>query len=139
MHKAVLLFAAGLMLGATSIANAVDLKDCSKGTTNQRLACQEANTVLLNSSYQTVAAELRQAVADLTQKYKDLKSQVDAMKPPDLSKFVAKDQPIKLGIDNRCLAATSGESGQIPASPPFDVNLLVIFQDCPHAPAWSFH
>ena len=94
-------------------------------------------------------AELRQATAalqtgeaGLKQGLADLNTKVAAIPPaPDVSKFVRKDQGVKLGIDSaRCLSATSGESGEIPANPrPIDVRLLVTFQDCNGAPAWSFH
>jgi hypothetical protein len=121
---------------ATGTAHAVDLQDCSKGSARKRIACLEGNVKTLNSSYEKVAAELRKAVVDVNARIDNIKIPA----PPDLSGFVRKTDSIKLGLDkNRCLSATSGESGEIPANPkPIDVRLLVTFQDCPGSPSWTF-
>jgi hypothetical protein len=136
MGKPILL-AAALLIGMTPVANAVGLKDCSKGTTGQRLACLQANTVLLNSSYQTVAAELRQEAADLKKKLGDLQKTVDAIKMPDLSNVVRWNDSFKLGFDvNRCLTYPTGVNGIVagPNPPIIQAQTLVLLQECPVDP-----
>lgn len=50
----------------TCSVEAADLKNCDDiNSTRERTECLQSNLVLLNSSYETVARELRAAVADL--------------------------------------------------------------------------
>ena len=123
------LLATALFLGATSIANAVQLKDCSKGTTNQRLACLQGNIGTLNTAYEATTGQLA-----------DLKKQVDAIKPPDLSNVVRRTDSFKLGFDSaRCLSFASGEGGELAGSnPPIKAQLLMLLQDCGGSPSLSF-
>lgn len=98
-------FAIGAALAAP--AKAVDLADCSKGATRARLTCLQKNIVLLNSSYQTVAAELRAAVADL-------KKQTPP--PPNLSGFVQYGTKIRLrstAWGGTCLDHDTKDAGHI--------------------------
>jgi hypothetical protein len=133
--KMILFALVAIIAVAPQYAHAVDLQDCSMGTTDKRLTCLQQNIVLLNSSYQQVVTELRSSIADLQTKVAAIP------KPPDLSVFVRKDQTIKLGFDNNhCLSWFAGESGVIPANPkPIQIQTLVGFQDCGGAPPWSFH
>ena len=147
MHKVILLPLTVLALVAGQSAHAVGLHDCSKGTTETRLACMQTNTILLNSSYQTVAGELRKAVGDLqtriidlNKKLTDLNKKVDEIKTPplpDLSGFVRRDQPLRLGFDqNRCLSYATGVSGAVVGpNPPIQAQLLMLLQDCSGSPA----
>lgn len=88
MRKSILL-AACLFVSAAQSAHAVQLKDCSQGALEKRVACLQENIVLLNSSHEAVAAELRKAVAalatkqelkqvkdDLTKQVNDTKGQI---------------------------------------------------------------
>jgi hypothetical protein len=156
-----IVLAIGIFFSAIVSASAVDLKDCSTGATEKRLVCMQENIVLLNSSYQTVAAELRSAVKDLKGgisglgermskletrvstlevKVSELKKQVDGIKVPDTSAFVRRDTPVKLGTDNaHCIAFASGISGDIAGTnPPVKAQLLMLAQDCPGAPPLNF-
>jgi hypothetical protein len=149
MRNVALLSLTMFILVTGKSAHAVELQDCSKGTTKARLDCLQANTVLLNSSYQTVAAELRKSVADLrtqigglNQKLVDLNAKVDAIKlppPPDLSGVVRRGQSFKLGFDrDRCLSFATGVTGNL-AGPdkPIPAQLLMLLQDCGGSPPLS--
>jgi len=74
---------AALSLAGALPAQAVDLKDCSRGGTRTRLACLDANIRLLNSSHQTVAAEVRGAVTELRAAVSELKGAVSELKGSD--------------------------------------------------------
>ena len=139
MRKAALL-AAGLIMSGAPPANAVDLKDCSKGTTDQRLTCLQANTVLLNKSYETVITELRQNAVDLKKAVADLQEKLDKIKIPDLSNVVRRNDTVKLGFDqSRCLSYPSGVRGVVMGSDPLiQAQLLLLLQDCNGSPQLTF-
>jgi len=67
--------AIGLIISAVPTAQAVELKPCS-GTTEQRVDCLRKNMILLNSSHEAVAADLRKAVTDLTTEVGNLTTEV---------------------------------------------------------------
>jgi hypothetical protein len=71
--------AIGLFLLAAPAAQAVQLKDCSQGTTAERITCLQDNIVLLNSSHEAVAAELRKDIADLKNTVNTLNTQVTTL------------------------------------------------------------
>ena len=54
-----------LLVFANSQAGAVDLEKCSQPSVPDKISCLNRNVVLLNSSYETVARELRTAVVAL--------------------------------------------------------------------------
>ena len=148
MRKTLLFTLPLLALVGAQSALAVDLKDCSKGTTKTRLACLQSNIVLLNSSYQTVAAELRKDVSDLQNQVATLTDKVNKLPPPpnlddyvkkaDIADVVRKGKPVRIGpVDSeRCLDVMSGESGSVPVQPPLDINRFAgLRPDC-NSPAW---
>jgi hypothetical protein len=155
--RRLILLAIGFVILGSSMSSAVALKDCSKGTTNARLACMQKNTVLLNSSYQMVTAKHRKEIADLkarvtvlTRKLEaaDLSNVVhkadisDVIRKADLSNVVRRDQPFKLGFDkNRCLIGPSGVSGLLVGPSPqiIDAQVLTLLIDCNSAPQMFFY
>jgi hypothetical protein len=74
-----ILLALGLIITAIPTARAVTLQDCSQGTTEKRIACLQADIVLLNSSHEAVATELRNAITDLTTKVGTLTTNVGTL------------------------------------------------------------
>ena len=85
---------AALSLAGALPAQAVDLKDCSRGGTRTRIACLDANIRLLNSSHQTVAAEVRGAVTELRAAVSELKGAVSELKGSD-AELKATDAELK--------------------------------------------
>jgi len=73
------------VLFITSPASAVELKPCGKITSvPEKISCLDSNIVLLNSSYEAVAKELRAAVITLNERVDKIKS----APAPDLSNYV---------------------------------------------------
>jgi hypothetical protein len=83
--KIIFLLVSGAVLLESPSAFAVELTKCEKITSvPDKITCLNSNIVLLNSSYETVAKELRAAVIALNER-------VDVIKPgpaPDLSNYV---------------------------------------------------
>ncbi len=104
-----------MLMALTVSANAVDLVDCSKGGTKVRLACLQKNVILLNSSYQTVTAELRSEVADLKKQIAGIQIPPPPP-PPNLSGFVRYGSKIRLRSNawgGTCLDHDTKDAGHI--------------------------
>ena len=78
MRKSLLL-AISLLVSAVPTAQAVSLKDCSRGSTKERMVCLQENIALLNKSHEAGTAELRKAVTELTTKLGTLTTTVDTL------------------------------------------------------------
>ena len=110
-------------------AAAADLKNCNEiNSTRDRTECLNANLILLNSSYETVARELREAVAAAKETNKTLQGQIDDLRrdianikptpPPDLSSYIAYGAKVQLesvGVFDKqfCLDHDSNNSSHV--------------------------
>lgn len=121
-------------------ALAVDLKNCDDiNSTRDRTECLQANLVLLNSSYQTVAAELRSAVQALqeenrrqTREIETLREELRQIKPsppPDLSNYVTYGTTVQLQSQvwgTHCLDHNTHNASHIQGWPCNDVQKWVL-------------
>jgi hypothetical protein len=78
MRKSIFL-AISILISAVPTARAVPLQDCSQGASEKRISCLQANIVLLNSSHEAIAGELRKAIADLTANVATLTTKVGTL------------------------------------------------------------
>ena len=110
--------ATAITLFAASPASAVELKNCEKITSvPEKISCLDSNIVLLNSSYQAVAKELRAAVVTLNER-------LDNIKPaptPDLSNYVqfgsSKVRLHSQAWSTHCVDHDTGNADHIQARP----------------------
>ncbi len=127
MHKFTAATALILICGTAS-AGAADLQSCKQGSTKHRLACLEQNIIVLNSSYEKVATELRQAVVDINKKIGktgeagtlrgDLDKLTESMNNlPPLDQLVQKNSTVKLSFsEGQCIVPPTGMDGALTTS-----------------------